>query len=75
MTKLPILSGKEVAKRLEQTGFIFVRQVGSHLILRKQEPPALTVSVPNHKELKRSTLKNILRQADITVEEFKKLKL
>jgi len=75
MTKLPILSGKEVAKRLEQAGFIFVRQVGSHLILRKQEPPALTVSVPNHKELKRSTLKNILRQADITVEEFKKLKL
>ena len=74
MTKMPVLSGKEVAKRLEKAGFIFVRQVGSHLILRRQEPPALTVSVPDHKELKKETLRNILRQAEITLEEFEKLK-
>ncbi|MEE8346328.1 MAG: type II toxin-antitoxin system HicA family toxin [Dehalococcoidia bacterium] len=74
MTKLPTLSGKEVATRLEKAGFVFVRQVGSHLILRRQEPTGLTVTVPDHKELKKGTLKNILRQAGITVEDLKKLK-
>jgi predicted RNA binding protein YcfA (HicA-like mRNA interferase family) len=74
MNKLPLLSGREVVKRLERAGFIYVRQRGSHLILRRQEPPSLTVCVPDHKDLKRSTLKNILRQSGITLGEFEKLK-
>ena len=44
------------------------------MILRKKEPPVMTVTVPDHDELKRGTLKNILRQIDLTVEEFEKLK-
>lgn len=73
MRRLPLLSGKKVVKKLEKAGFIFVRQVGSHLILRRELSPRLTLSVPNHRELKKGTLRNILRQAGITVERFKEL--
>jgi predicted RNA binding protein YcfA (HicA-like mRNA interferase family) len=71
--KLPRLSGKETVRRLEKAGFFFVRQLGSHLILRGGEPPT-TLSVPNHKYLKPGTLRNILRQAEITVQRFNELK-
>ena len=73
MRRLPLLSGEEVVKKLEKAGFIFVRQVGSHLILRRESSPRLTLSVPNYRELKKGTLRNILRQAGITVERFKEL--
>lgn len=73
MTKLPAISGKETVRRLEKAGFVFVRQIGSHLMLRGGEP-AVTLSVPNHKELKPGTLRNILRQAGITVKRFSELK-
>jgi len=71
--KLPHVSGKETARRLERAGFLFVRQIGSHLILRGGDPP-VTLSVPNHKDLKPGTLRNILRQAGITVKRFGELK-
>jgi predicted RNA binding protein YcfA (HicA-like mRNA interferase family) len=45
------------------------RQQGSHIILRRAEPFAQLV-VPDHKELDRGTLRAILRQSDITVEQF-----
>lgn len=51
MRRLPLLSGEEVVKKLEKAGFIFVRQVGSHLILRRESSPRLTLSVPNYREL------------------------
>ena len=74
MEKLPVVSGQDVVRRLEKVGFTLVRRKGSHMILRKKEPPVMTVTVPDHDELKRGTLKNILRQIDLTVEEFEKLK-
>jgi predicted RNA binding protein YcfA (HicA-like mRNA interferase family) len=73
MTKLPVVSGRETVRRLEKAGFTFVRQIGSHLILRGGSPPA-TISVPNHKELKPGTLRNIIRKAGLTVKEFTALK-
>lgn len=73
MGKLPVVSGREVVRRLEKAGFVSVRRKGSHIILRKETPPKMIVSVPDHKELKRRTLKNILRQVDLSVEEFKRL--
>ncbi|MCD6141268.1 hypothetical protein DRJ23_05165 [Candidatus Acetothermia bacterium] len=74
MSKLPVVSGREVVKRLEKIGFVFVRQSGSHMVLRREKPPKMTISIPDHKELKRRTLKNILRQVDLTVDEFERLK-
>jgi len=73
MTKLPVVSGREVVKRLEKSDFVFVRQSGSHMILRREAPPKMTISVPDHKELKKRTLKSILRQVGLTVREFEKL--
>jgi len=72
MTKLPQVSGRECVRALERAGFYLKRQEGSHMILRRDNPFAQVV-VPDHKELDRGTLRAILRQADITVEEFVKL--
>jgi len=44
------------------------------MILRRESPPKLTVSVPDHKERKRRTLMNILRQVSLTSKEFEALK-
>ena len=54
-------------------GFEFVRQTGSHMILRRESPHRMIVSIPDHKELKKGTLKHILQQAGVPVEEFEQL--
>jgi len=74
MSKLPVVSGREVVERLERANFILVRQTGSHMIMRREKAPKITVSIPDHKELKRGTLKNILRQINLTVDEFENFK-
>lgn len=72
MSKLPVISGAECIKALEQTGFAVDRQRGSHLILVR-ESPRTTVSVPDHKELDRGTLRAIIRQAGLSVDAFTEL--
>jgi predicted RNA binding protein YcfA (HicA-like mRNA interferase family) len=69
MSKLPVVSGSECIKALEKVGFEIVRQRGSHVILARENPKN-TVIVPNHKELDRGTLRAIIRQAELTVDEF-----
>lgn len=69
MPKLPILNHKEIIKILEQVGFVFERQRGSHKIFKK-EATGITIPCHDNKDLKRGTLRNILRQADISVEEL-----
>ncbi len=69
MSQLPVISGKECIKALEKIGFVIVRQRGSHIVLVREDPKT-TVIVPNHKELDRGTLRAIIRQVDLTVDEF-----
>jgi predicted RNA binding protein YcfA (HicA-like mRNA interferase family) len=69
MSRLPRLSGPECAKALEKLGFEFKRQEGSHMVLRRTDPFAQVV-VPNHKELDRGTLRAIIRQAGLSIDEF-----
>ena len=69
MTRLPRISGRECIKALEKTGFYFKRQEGSHIIVRRDEPFAQVV-VPEHDELDRGTLRAIIRQANLSVDEF-----
>ncbi len=69
MTKLPVVSGQDCVKALEQAGFHVDRQKGSHIMLYRDNPITLVV-VPNHKEIDRGTLRSIIRQADLSVEEF-----
>lgn len=72
MSKLPTLSGRECMKGLDKVGFYLKRQEGSLMILRRDDPFAQVV-VPDHKELDRGTLRAIIRQAGLSVEEFVKL--
>ena len=71
MQKLPRLSGKEVVKILAKIGFLPARQKGSHIILTKQMPKGKkAVVVPNHSEIDRGTLLEIIRQSGLKKEEF-----
>ena len=72
MNRLPRVSGRTTVRVLEKAGFRVRRQHGSHIILRRDNPFAQTV-VPDHKELDRGTLRAILRQTDLSVDEFSKL--
>lgn len=70
MTKLPVVSGRQVAKALGKIGFRFDHQQGSHIILRHQAPPHRRITIPDHKEIAKGTLKNIIRESGLTVEEL-----
>ena len=67
MPKLPHVSGTEVQRALERLGFFKVRQSGSHVIMKRESKGCV---VPMHKEVKIGTLAGVLRQADISPEEF-----
>ena len=72
MSKLPRISGRECASALQKVGFYLKRQEGSHMVLRRDKPFAQVV-VPDHKELDRGTLRGIIRQAGLSVDDFIKL--
>ena len=72
MSRLPVISGKDCIKALGRAGFYFKRQEGSHIVLRSDEPFAQLV-VPNHRELDRGTLRAIIRQSGLSVDEFIRL--
>lgn len=69
MSKLRIISGKQCIKTLEKFGYVIYRQRGSHVTLVRKDPPSQT-TVPIHKELDKGTLRAILRQTGISVEDF-----
>jgi predicted RNA binding protein YcfA (HicA-like mRNA interferase family) len=72
MSKLPVVSGRQLCRALGQVGFVFDRQRGSHIILFRASPPT-TLSVPDHQELDRGTLRAILRQAGMSPERLLEL--
>ncbi len=72
--KLPVVSGEETIKALSKAGFRAVRQKGSHVRMEKRvEGRTIKVTVPLHPSLKKGTLRIILKQAGLSVEEFVKL--
>jgi len=66
---LPILSGRDVVRRFEQLGWRVVRRQGSQVIMIRPGSPA-TLSVPDHREVARGTLRSLIRASGSTVEEF-----
>jgi len=71
MGKLKRVSGQEVVKALERMGFHQARQRGSHVVMKKLLPGgAVGCVVPMHREVATGTLHSILKQAQITPEEF-----
>jgi len=74
MSKIPSLNYDRVLRALQRNGWIIVRQKGSHIRLHKRTPTAiLKLTIPAHRPIKRSTLSHILKQALLTVDEFKAL--
>jgi predicted RNA binding protein YcfA (HicA-like mRNA interferase family) len=69
MPSLPVLSGREVVGAFEQDGWRVARQRGSHIILVKKGSMA-TLSVPDHKEVARGTLRSLIRASGLTAESF-----
>lgn len=72
MSRLPVISGTRCVSALERAHFFVRRQKGSHIILVREDPYAMIV-VPDHKTLKPGTLRGIIRDAGLTVEEFSAL--
>ncbi len=73
MGKLPTdVSGREVCRALEQVGFLLRRQRGSHMVLRRNDPFARVV-VPDHRTVRVGTLRHIVNQSGLTVDEFLRL--
>jgi len=71
MPKLPRISSREAIRALERLGFEQIRQTGSHVVMKKEtEEGEIGCVVPVHRELKIGTLSGILKQAQVTVEEF-----
>ncbi len=71
MPKMPRVSSREAIRALERLGFEQVRQTGSHVVMKKEtEEGKIGCVVPMHGELKVGTLSSVLKQAQVTVEEF-----
>ncbi len=73
MPKLPVVSGIDVVKAMAKIGYKLDHQTGSHMILRQTDAPHRRITVPRHKEVAKGTLRAIIRDVGLTVEEFLKL--
>ncbi len=73
MSKLPILTGLQIIKRLKKNGFIIIRQKGSHVFLKHKNDNRITI-VPVHKsqDVDRALLSKILNDTELSFEEFMK---
>jgi predicted RNA binding protein YcfA (HicA-like mRNA interferase family) len=68
MSRLPVCSGADAVKAFRQLGYEVDHQTGSHIILRHTSQRRLTV--PNHRELAKGTLRALIREAGLTKEQF-----
>jgi len=74
VSSVPSLPYTEIIRALQRDGWVVVRQRGSHIRLRKQvKDRTLKITVPAHRPVKRSTLSHILKQAELTLDNFLKL--
>jgi predicted RNA binding protein YcfA (HicA-like mRNA interferase family) len=71
--KLPVISGAEAVRAFGRIGYEIDEQHGSHIIVRRKEPPHRRLSIPNHQELAKGTLRALIRESGLSVEEFARL--
>lgn len=71
MPPVPVLKPREVIKIFNKFGWKIARQRGSHIIMTK-EGSIVTLSIPNHSEVARGTLRSLIAKSGLTVEEFLK---
>ena len=70
MSRLPQVSGQDVKRALRKIGYEFDRMRGSHIILRQSSPPHRRLTVPDHNPVAKGTLRTIIREAGLTLDEF-----
>jgi predicted RNA binding protein YcfA (HicA-like mRNA interferase family) len=70
--RLPVISGRRAIQALTKAGFVIDRIAGSHHVLVFPGNPTRTVTVPVHagRDLKPGTVRSIIRQAGLTLDEF-----
>ena len=73
MSTLPRISGRKVVAALLKIGYERDRQKGSHIVLRQIAYPHRRIVVPDHREVAKGTLRKIIKQVGLTLEEFKRL--
>ena len=72
MVRLPIVSGEDAVHAFKRAGWQLSQREGSHIILTKTGMVA-TLSIPDHEEIKRGTLRSLIRKAGLSIEEFRLL--
>ena len=70
MSRLPVVSCREAVAAFGKVGYEIDHQTGSHVILRHRDPPFRRLTIPNHKEIAKGTLRSLIREAGMTVEEY-----
>jgi predicted RNA binding protein YcfA (HicA-like mRNA interferase family) len=70
MSKLPVTSGADAVRAFGRIGYDSDHQTGSHIVLRNRFPPYRRLTVPNHRELAKGTLRALIREAGLSVDEF-----
>lgn len=73
MGKLKVLSSSGLIKILNQIGYEIDHQTGSHIILRNTNYPYRRITIPNHKEIAKGTLRSIIKESGMTLDEFNHL--
>jgi len=71
VSRLPVCSGQDAVRVFQKVGYEIDHQTGSHIILR--HPNLRRLTVPNHRELAKGTLRSIIREAGISKERFVEL--
>ena len=69
MPQLPVISGRDLVRALAKAGWQMARQRGSHMILVK-DGSIVTLSVPDHREVAKGTLRSLIRSSGLNVDEF-----
>jgi predicted RNA binding protein YcfA (HicA-like mRNA interferase family) len=70
VSRLPQVSGRDVVRVLKQVGYEQDHMRGSHIVMRQIELPYRRITVPDHNPVAKGTLRAIIRQSGLTVEEF-----
>jgi predicted RNA binding protein YcfA (HicA-like mRNA interferase family) len=70
VSSLPRISGREAVAVFRRLGYEVDRQRGSHIVLRQAQPPHRRLTIPDHRELAKGTLRALIREAGVTVDEF-----
>ena len=73
MSRLPVLSAREVIRILDQVGFEVVRQRGSHVRLKHEDGRVVTVPVHSGQDISRGLLRKILRDAELSPKDLEDL--